>query len=44
MKLKVARLGPEKRNMTKTLQETVEKVSHWIWVKREAPAGVSPGG
>ena len=27
--------GPKKRNtITKALQETVEKASHWIWLKR----------
>ena len=32
----VAGLGPKKRHfMTKALQETVEKDSHWVWVKRE---------
>ena len=34
--MRVAGHGPTKRNiMTKALQETVEKASHWIWVKRE---------
>lgn len=34
--LKTAGLGPKKENaVTKELQETVEKASHWIWVKRE---------
>ena len=34
--VRVAGLGPRKRNiMTKALQETLEKASHWIWVKRE---------
>ena len=34
--MRVAGLGPKKRHTkTKALQETVEKASHWIWVKRE---------
>ena len=34
--MRVAGLGPKNRNIiTKALQETVEKVSHWIWMKRE---------
>ena len=35
--MRVVGLGPKKRNiMTKALQVTVKKTSHWIWVKREA--------
>ena len=34
--MRVAGLGPKKRNMmTKALQETVEKASHWMWLNRE---------
>ena len=34
--VRVAGLGPRKRNiMTKALHKTLEKASHWIWVKRE---------
>ena len=34
--MRVAGLCTKKRNiLTKALQETVEKASHWIWVKRE---------
>ena len=34
--MRVAGLCTRKRNtLTKALQETVEKASHWIWVKRE---------
>ena len=34
--MRAAGLGPKKgRAMTKALQETVEKASHWIWLKRE---------
>ena len=34
--MRVAGLGPKKRNiMTKAVQETVKKASHWIWVKKE---------
>ena len=34
--MRVAGLGPKKRNtITKALQETVEKASHRIWLKRE---------
>ena len=34
--MRVAGLGPKKENaMMKALQETVEKASHWIWLKRE---------
>ena len=34
--MRVAGLCPKKRNiLTKALQETVEKASLWIWVKRE---------
>ena len=34
--MKVAGLGPKKgKALTKSLQETVEKASHWIWLKRE---------
>ena len=34
--MRVAGLCPKKRNvLTKALQETDEKASHWIWVKRE---------
>ena len=34
--MRVALLGPKKRNtIIKALQETVEKASHWIWLKRE---------
>ena len=33
--MRVAGLGPKKTNATaRTLQETVEKASHWIWLKR----------
>ena len=28
-------LHKERNILTKALQETVEKASHWIWVKRE---------
>ena len=35
-RMRVAGLCPKKRNiLTKAVQETVEKASHWIWVKRE---------
>ena len=34
--MRVAGLCPKKENIsTKALQQTVEKASHWIWVKRE---------
>ena len=34
--MRVSGLCTKKRNiLTKALQETVEKASHWIWVKRE---------
>ena len=34
--MRVAELCTKKRNiLTKALHETVEKASHWIWVKRE---------
>ena len=34
--MRVAGLCPKKRNiLTKALQETFDKASHWIWVKRE---------
>ena len=34
--MRVAGLGVKKeRAFTRTLQETVEKASHWIWLKRE---------
>ena len=34
--IRVAGLCPKKRSiLTKALQETVEKASHWIWVKRD---------
>ena len=32
----VDKIGPKKRNaITKAVQESVEKASHWIWLKRE---------
>ena len=35
-RMRVAGLGPKKRNtITKAHQGTVEKASHWIWLKRE---------
>ena len=34
--MRVAGIGPKKGSaMTKALQETAEKASHWIWLKRE---------
>lgn len=34
--MREAGLGPKKASaMTKTLQDTVEKASHWVWLKRE---------
>ena len=34
--MKAAGLGPKRvRAMTKALQETAERTSHWIWLKRE---------
>ena len=34
--MRVAGLRPKKRHtITKDLQATVEKASHWIWLKRE---------
>ena len=42
--MRVAGLCTKKRNiLTKALQETMEKASHWIWVKERTTARVSDG-